>query len=546
MLENQVSFYYNEVMRTWKKLGMPSKNILEKFMEDYNLTIEEAASATGLKTSRAFKKILEEPDAADGHFIGKFCSLTGYTENELFEFKEDIPGVLIVGKIDSKFDKVTELQKDYLHSKSLDNRIFNYVHKPVISFMGDVFAGKDDILKTYFPQVNQIAVQKMPVYCMHYDDFAKPDNSTIVFDRPFYLTPQGGKLFEPSLAFDPSYIRSCTIKQDETKVPDGKNTVVIVRSDFPLLKNCILLNLPAYDYENSFGELSSETLRLLISYNLYADTIVYFDAVTRLLTISETPVIRYLMSNEKKILIIATKKDLNKELYNKDAYRKKQEDIEGKKGNPNFSYYKAYSYPPKDDADMKKIQETLFFYESEKADTFLSTLDKLCDSFKENILYDNVSFEVEEKNSGVTSQLTSDEFEKLFEEVFREVLETVRTKEYIEYIKKILDSQKQKEQNIDFFLSFIQSYAENIYSELRNELRNKAPILYHLLPEWHLYFGNLLLPLILEKKNFSKGDTKTWAKRMSRKICDAIATESYKDFVNIVQQKIIFNARNYR
>ena len=67
----------------------------------------------------------------------------------------------------------------------------------------------------------------------------------------------------------------------------------------------------------------------------------------------------------------------------------------------------------------------------------------------------------------------------------------------------------------------------------------------NILPECNLYIGNLILPMLREKKSFSKGTSETWAKIISKKIKNTINNEYFKTFITIIKRKNSFDMRYY-
>ena len=537
-------------MKRWKHDTVTGATILEQFLADYKLTNEEGAKALGTN-SRTLNAIKEDINKAEISFIENFCMFTGYNYNELFENDaEDTVRNLI--EIPGAFEKVNLFQKSFLEKKSslgysISNEalIFSKIHKPIISFIGDSFAEKNICFKNTIPQLSLLKKTNLPVYLFSDNDCSFPQNQTM----PMVVTPSDNKFFEPTIAFDPDYITSCKITNFNDKMTFSDNSVIIVKSDFPLLKNCIMLFLPDIMYEESLGKITLDSLSILVNYLPYSDIIVFFDAITRLLTISETPLIQYLLNYldcSKKLLFVATKKDLKPELARDFGYIDKQKEIQNKQ--TTNTYDKAFSFKPLEPSQVETIQEMLFFYDNKDFFKFINILNEKCNSLSEGIIKDIIDFGDFSPYYGDNPELrqlvikTNDEIAKSLKKSFDDLSKK-------EIIKRIIETDDINlgKKGLESFIIFIQMYSSKILEDIpkMSPLVSPEKVRTNILPECNLYIGNLILPMIREKKSFSKGTSETWAKIISKKIKNTINSEYFKSFTTIVKRKNSFDMRYY-
>ncbi len=527
-------------MKRWRRDEKTGDTVLEKFLENYKLTKEEGAKALNTNP-RGLDNIIKDINEADESFIEKFCHLSGYNYYDIFEIDSI--------KITEAFDKVNQFQKSFLAKKpGLDYSIFSIIHKPVISLLGDIFADKASCFKDTIPQISFVQNSHLPVYV-----FSDKDACGLNDERnPLVITPKDGNYFEPVLAFDPEYIRSCTVAEYDNKTEYPANSVIILKSSFSLLKNCILLFLPDIVYDDDSGKIANDSLSIFVNYILYSDIIVLFDAITRLLTISETPLVQYLLDNldcHKELLFVATKKDLKTELANDDGYINKQKDIEKKEEKTEKAYNaydKAYSFKPIDSAQKDSIQEKIFFYDYNDQGKFVYKLNELSVSRAKSVInnIDSINDNCDIVQSCEVIPESKNLDSVLKEEVYKGLKVSFGVASEVNEIEKILKKPKIKLGKIGLrsFIIFLQIYSSNILkSKLQLVLSDE--LLTKILPECNLYLGNLILPMIRERKNFSKGTSETWAKIISKKIKNTIDSEYFKSFIFIIERKITFDTR---
>ena len=538
-------------MKQWKRYGNTDNTILEQFLHDYKLTIDEGAKALN-SNSRAFKEIITNANKADVDFIERFCELSGYKENELFENKIDIfsNNDSNLFDIHELYNNLKEFQKRFLDNKEKLNismaqevGMFCNLHKPIISLIGDVYANKNACFENYIPQLSLLKNTKLPAYIFSYEDCSSLEG----VEDYSVITPGNENYFEPSMAFDPQYIQSCDIEKYKEDKVYPRNSVIVIKSNCLLLKNCILLVLPDFNYEADSERIDIESLGLLVSYVPYSDIIIFFDAISRLLTLSETPLIQYFLSNmecNKRLLFVATKKDLNKELQSDSGYIEKQKKIQEKKSNN--SYDKAYSFKPLNKSQIELIQNLIFFYD--KSSEFIYKLNEICASFNQTIednirIYDNLEDVIN------LPPISGDLIREINDRMDQELKLSFTNASEVQYIKSILDTEgiSLGKLGLESFLIFIQLYSSEVLKNITKIHPFLSPdyVTKYILPECNLYMGNLILPMIRENTSFSKGTSETWAKKISKKIQNSLGSDYYKDFAFAIKYKSTFMIRNY-
>ena len=539
-------------MKRWKRYGNTDNTILEQFLQDYKLTIEEGAKALN-SNPKAFKDIVINANKADIDFIERFCELSGYKENELFENKIDVFSNNRDNlDIQELFTDLHTFQQRFLDNKeklnistSKEAGIFVNLHKPIISLIGDIYANKNSCFENYIPQLTKLKSAKLPIYIFGSDDYA----NIAEYGDYFVITPGNEEFFEPSMAFDTLYLQSCGLEKYRDDKIYQRNSVIVVKSDCSLLKNCILLMLPDLVYEADSERIDTESLRLIVSYVPYSDIIIFFDAISRLLTLSETPIIQYLLSNmgcNKRVLFVATKILLNIELQSDSGYIEKQRKLQEKKSNN--SYDKAYSFRPLEKSQVELIQSLIFFYNSEKPMEFIYKLNDMCSSFNkkvEDIIRSYENLEDVKDSPTVPSELIKD----IFEKIDQKLTLTFNNASEIQYIKSILDTKTVNlgKQGLESFLIFIQLYSKEVLKDItyiHPFFSSSERVKKNILPECNLYMGNLILPMIREQSSFSKGTSDTWAKKISKKIKNSLDSNYYNDFKQMIKHKSTFITRN--
>ena len=398
---------------------------------------------------------------------------------------------------------------------------------------------------------------KIPVFFFHSEDCPY----CLKYSEPLVVTPIGGQTFEPSLAFDDSYLQRCQPRPFSMGENYSANSVMLVVSDFQLLKNCILLVLPDITYDNDFGKLSSNTLSILTRYIPFSDIIIFFDAITRLLTVSEVPLIEYFLSNKKnnkKILFVATKTELNNQLEGKTAYLDMQKEIQkNKQNNIFYSYYKAYSYKPLISEEKSFIQDSLFYYHKGTSDVFIYKINEMCLSFVEGMknfiegIQDNIqSLSYATNPSQIKS--TDEQYEFFLDSIDK----AINNNSEKNVIERVLDETREESFNkkfcLDVFITFTQKYSSIILSEVQqstifmsefDDNLSCEMLVESILPEFNVYFANLILPVIRQKSNLSKGTIDTWTKIIYKEIKNIIDSKQKDIFLSLIKQKLIFSSR---
>lgn len=539
-------------MKQWKRYGNTDNTILEQFLHDYKLTIDEGAKALN-SNSRALKEIIKNANKADVDFIERFCDLSGYKENELFDNKIDLfsNNDSSLFEIHELYNNLNEFQKSFLDNKEKLNiymtqevGIFGNLHKPIISLIGDIYANKNSCFDNYIPQLSVFKNSKLPVYIFSYEDCRSSEE----LGDYFVITPGNENYFEPSMAFDPQYIQSCDIEKYKDDKIYPRNSVIVIKSNCLLLKNCILLVLPDFTYETDAEQVATESLRLFVSYVPFSDIIIFFDAISRLLALSETPLIQYFLSNmacKKSLLFVATKRGLNIELQSDTGYIEKQKKIQEKKSNN--SYDKAYSFKPLDKSQIELIQSLIFFYNSDKSTDFIYKLNEMCISFNKTI-EDNIKIYKKLEDVINLPPISKDLIREINGKMDQELKLSFKNASEVNYIKSILDTEGVNlgKQGLESFLIFIQLYSSEVLKGITKIHPFLSPdyVTKYILPECNLYMGNLILPMIRENTSFSKGTSETWAKKISKKIQNSLGSDYYKDFSFAIKYKSTFMIRN--
>lgn len=552
-------------MRRWKReiVNDKSLTVLDKFIRDYNLTNEEAAKLLGINP-KTLKEIKENANKPDGFFIDKFCYFSGYKESEIFEYysENENQGLTKSLFINAECEDLQLFHNMFLkHDYGVEdvnmNLVFKLVHKPIVSLVGDTFSNKADCFAAFNIRLEYMKYSKIPVFFFHSEDCPY----CLKYSEPLVVTPIGGQTFEPSLAFDDSYLQRCQPRPFSMGENYSANSVMLVVSDFQLLKNCILLVLPDITYDNDFGKLSSNTLSILTRYIPFSDIIIFFDAITRLLTVSEVPLIEYFLSNKKnnkKILFVATKTELNNQLEGKTAYLDMQKEIQkNKQNNIFYSYYKAYSYKPLISEEKSFIQDSLFYYHKGTSDVFIYKINEMCLSFVEGMknfiegIQDNIqSLSYATNPSQIKS--TDEQYEFFLDSIDK----AINNNSEKNVIERVLDETREesfyKKFCLDVFITFTQKYSSIILSEVQqstifmsefDDNLSGEMLAESILPEFNVYFANLILPVIRQKSNLSKGTIDTWTKIIYKEIKNIIDSKQKDIFLSLIKQKLIFSSR---
>lgn len=554
-------------MRRWKReiVNDKSLTVLDKFIHDYNLTNEEAAKLLG-SNPKTFKEIKEDANKPDGFFIDRFCYFTGYKESEIFEYyteneNQNFTKSLIINAECEDLQLFHNMFMTHQYSIEDDNMnlVCKLIHKPIVSLVGDSFANKADCFLDYNLKIDILKHSRIPIYFFHSEDCPYCLQSS----EPLVVTPLEGQTFEPSLAFDNSYIQKCQPRPFSMEEIYPDNSVILVVSDFQLLKNCILLALPDLIYENDYGKLTSSSLSLLTRYIPFSDLIILFDAITRLLTVSEVPLIEYLLSNEKsfnqkKLLFVATKTELNKLFEGDGIYLDKQKEIQNsKQNNIYFSYYKAYSYKPDNFEQMKIIQDSLFYYHRESSNDLIYKINENCLSYTKgmNDFIDGIKDNIQSM-AYVTKPSQIKSTDNMYVEFMKGIDGALTKASEKTVIESILEEIKEKSYNkkfsLDVFITFAQRFSSKVLNEtIKNSLfmaefddtSTIQKFIESILPEFNLYFANLIIPVIRQKNSFSKGTIETWSKVICKEIKSIINSEQKDIFMSLIKQKLIFNSR---
>lgn len=561
-------------MRQWKLDPTTKKNVLDQFREDYNLTILEASYATGLKgNTRAFNDLVKDPSKADIDFIDRLCRLTSLTESELLEDVEIEKKELLNTK--DLCSDLRKIQKQYLDILSVykDNKEVNHykagvllqLHKPVISLIGDTYSGKTSLLMNYIPQLKKIKNQKNTIYIFNDDlQFSQKKSP----DSIYLVTPPNKNFFLPEFAIDPIYMNMCDIKPVTFDIPNNTyelkdNSVFIIISDFSLLQNCIFQIVPDINYETEDKyKITYDSLKNLVNYLQYANIIIYADAITRILTVPETPLLQKLLydyKNGKELLIVATKKELNCELAADNYYIHKQNSISN---NDKFHpYIGPYSYKPNNGKQnlisINDLQNQILIYNEAEPDLLFNRVTSLCEDYFNTISSLYIYYDRDEQSIQDDVNMISESPSIMSEKPQLDDGKNEIKKAYVNAIniESMEDTLKEHENefSLSYFIDFIQNLSNSIIDNIdtdKNQILETLKLKDKIIPESNLFIGNILIPFILREKYYSKGKPAFWAKKFNNELAKNISSEKsvssiYTNFIyESIESKLEFGIRN--
>lgn len=563
-------------MRRWKLDPITGENVLDQFRKDYNLSILEASYATGLKgNTPAFNALVEDPSKADIDFIDRLSKLTGLTESELLENIETEKKELLNTK--DLCSDLKKIQKKYLDILSLykDNNEVNHykagvllqLHKPVISLIGDTYSGKTSLLMDYIPQLKKIKNPKNTIYIFNDDlQFNQKKNH----DSVYVVTPPNENFFLPELAIDPIYMDICDIKPvsfdkpiDSTTCKLEDNSVFIIISDFSLLQNCIFQIVPDIKYETEDKyKITYDSLKNLVNYLQYANIIIYADAITRILTVLETPLLQKLLydyKNGKELLIVATKKELNCELAADNYYISKQNSISNSdKFHP---YIGPFSYKPNNGKhnliSINDLQNQILIYNEAEPDLLFNRITSLCEDYFNTIsslyiYYDRDDQSIQDDVNMISESPSIRSEKTQLDDGKNEIKKAYVNAINIESMEHTLEEHV-NEFSLSYFIDFIQNLSNSIIDNIdtdKNQILETLKLKDKIIPESNLFIGNILIPFILREKYYSKGKPAFWAKKFNNELAKNISSEKnvsniYTNFIyESIESKLEFGIRN--
>lgn len=534
--------------KSWKD----DKNIIDKFLEDYNLTLLEAALATTESiTSKTFVDYKKNPEKASLYFLNKLSEFSDTPIKDLFETEAPISDNI---KIENKTYKINEFHKALLYSlktKKNENQmeklyhILECGHLPIISSIGDEFSGKRKIFSEFEPCLKKLDLKNSVCFVVHEDytlEIFKEIFGSNEFDefqstKFIKLKNQKERVFNPRQIINKYYLK----KWESTKEDDN---FIIIFSKNDLFKNFTLIDYPEYSYvETQRYRIQEKDINLLIKYQFYADFCFYFGAISRFLTILDTPILEFLftLSSPENSKLVATKTNLRNDITNIEL------SIPEIKLKDNNSYsldiplsfnFKIY---PKENI-IKYNQSSFLEHIDIFLDSFLSSsiyvgldLDELYSEFVQSLSLKNEN-SWSENNDIKNNQET---LKQIFDELYTTIIGN-QDKNSINVISKWVNNIKTNpsiEQNLSKksfteLLSFIYDYINEITEKSLNI--NPRFYLYKdlIVSSLFLYFGNIILPFINSEKSFSKGTPDTWEKKIVKKI--NISKELYNSYIKTI------------
>ena len=508
----------------WKSLG--NQPVIEKFLTDYKLDLKNAAALIcNAKSTKPFLEIKSNPEKAT---LKELLLLSKYLNMEiqaLFEVKElEQKGVCTA--IDTKTQELRSViydavRKSQLLEKVLSPHFYEYFYLPIISFVGDVFSGKKDILTSYEKGYES---GQTPCIITYDDDFTR-ELLTDVFGKS-HLKNNSIRIQNENMAFNPRHLFN-RIYLNEWQVvenqPDGidENSVTILLSKNDIFRNFILLDLPEYTYLNddySIEQIESRHVVNLIKYQQFANYTFFFEAISRFLTIHDAPMVYLLKGNsfyseeQNAVKYIATRLELDRELAlkeNFDRLRQKSEDNKKEeKGKPFNSYLGPYSIFRIDNASIS-FEDIVFL---NKHNALSDEIINFCNDYYKQIYSNDFGYEVEDIVYNFfdvpVSEETEEEYQRKKNEIKKDREEIIREFYDGEAIKKCLDKDKfSREDFVNFTMDFLSKVVKVNYTSYK-----KADSEFY--SSFHFYVANLLFPRIFKLGNFSKGDADSWTKKI--------------------------------
>ena len=530
--------------KTWKE----DKNIIDKFLEDYNLTLLEAAVATTESTtSKTFVDYKKNPEKASLYFLNKLSEFTDTPIKNLFEIESTTIGNF---NIENKMDKINEFHKGMLYSvKTKKNanlmqtlyHLLGSIHLPIISSIGDEFSGKRKIFSDFEPCLNKDDFKNSVCFVVNEDFTLKIFENVFGIDKIeeyqstkfIRLKNQNEKVFNPHQIINEYYLEKWESTND-------KDNFIIIFSKNNLFKNFTLIDYPEYKYEESQKHrIQATDINLLIKYQYFADFCFYFGAISRFSTILDTPILKFLfkLSEPQNIKLLATKTNLRKDITNLEFAI---QEIQLKNNN-------SYSLDIPLSFNFKNFpKENIIKYNK---NSFLEHIDDFLDTYLANI---DTNLNLDEAYSFFVQILSSkdemlpsnnDDMESIKKEliqIFDELYITIIGDENRNSITVISEWIKELpvEQNLNkkIFTELLDFMYEYINENTDKRLKSNFYMHIHIdliVSSLFLYFVNIILPFINSEKSFSKGTPETWVKKIAKKI--NISKELYNSFIkNII------------
>ena len=530
--------------KTWKE----DKNIIDKFLEDYNLTLLEAAVATTESTtSKTFVDYKKNPEKASLYFLNKLSEFTDTPIKNLFEIESTTIGNF---NIENKMDKINEFHKGMLYSvKTKKNanlmqtlyHLLGSIHLPIISSIGDEFSGKRKIFSDFEPCLNKDDFKNSVCFVVNEDFTLKIFENVFGIDKIeeyqstkfIRLKNQNEKVFNPHQIINEYYLEKWESTND-------KDNFIIIFSKNNLFKNFTLIDYPEYKYEESQKHrIQATDINLLIKYQYFADFCFYFGAISRFSTILDTPILKFLfkLSEPQNIKLLATKTNLRKDITNLEFAI---QEIQLKNNN-------SYSLDIPLSFNFKNFpKENIIKYNK---NSFLEHIDDFLDTYLANI---DTNLNLDEAYSFFVQILSSkdemlpsnnDDMESIKKEliqIFDELYITIIGDENRNSITVISEWIKELpvEQNLNkkIFTELLDFMYEYINENTDKRLKSNFYMHIHIdliVSSLFLYFVNIILPFINSEKSFSKGTPETWEKKIAKKI--NISKELYNSFIkNII------------
>lgn len=513
-----------ETQTYWKSLN--NQSVIEKFLTDYKLDLKNAAALIcNAKSTKPFLELKSNPEKASLKellLLGKYLNME---IQDLFEVKaleqEDNRTTL-----DSKTQKIRSVifdavRKSQLLDKNLSAHFYDFFYLPIISFVGDEFSGKKDILASY---EKQYACGQTPCIITYDDDFTR-ELLTDVF-RKFHFEGNSIKIanenmpFNPRHLFDRSYLEKWKeVERQNDEMDEYSVTILLSKND--IFRNFILLDLPEYTYlndERSIGQIESRHVVNLIKYQQFANYTFFFEAISRFLTIHDAPMVYLLKGNsfhcekQNTVKYIATRLELDRELAlkeNFDRLRQKSEDNKKEeKGKPFNSYLGPYSIFRIDNASIS-FEDIVFL---NKHNALTDEVINFCNDYYKQIYSNDFGYEVEDIVYNFFDVPVSEEAEEEYQckknEIQKDREEIIREFYNGKAIKKCLDKDKfSREDFVNFTMDVLNEVVRVNYTPYKKTNSE-------FYSSFHFYVANLLFPRIFKLGNFSKGDADSWTKKI--------------------------------
>lgn len=539
------------------KIWKEDKNIIDKFLEDYNLTLLEAALATTESiTSKTFVDYKKNPEKASLYFLNKLSEFTDTPIEDLFETESYTRDNI---NIENKMYKINEFHNGILYSlKTKKNEtqmqklyhILDVIHLPIISSIGDEFSGKRKIFSEFEPCLKKVDFKSSVCFVVNEDytlEIFKEVFDLGEFDefestKFIKLKNQKERVFNPRQIINKYYLK----KWEPTNECDN---FIIIFSKNDLFKNFTLIDYPEYSYiETQKNSIQEKDINLLIKHQYYADYCFYFGAISRFLTILDTPILKFIIthSSPKNSKLLATKSDLRNDITNLEL------SIPEIKLKDNNSYsldiplsFNLENYPKEniikyDQSSLLKLINT--FLTSYLSSSFIANLD--LDELYSNFLQ---TLSLENENSGSENndiKANQEILKQIFDELYATIIGN-QDKNSINVISKWINNIKIKtpigqslsKKSFTELLSFMYEYIKEI-TEKSLKIDNRFCLLKKYRFRLHenfivaslfLYFGNIILPFINSEKSFSKGTPDTWEKKIVKQI--NISKDHYDSYI---------------